>query len=154
MISLVKSFLSALHYCPVRLFSSWVASPDLHSEGSWVVSEAETRELVKRRSLAMFNEGIPVFMDTVVPMCEFCGKRRLEEMHHRKFRSQGGKWSPSNIIGLCWQCHKKATVQPGWAYRLGLSVSSHVEADQTPVCVWYNELRVLLNDSGTYTVAT
>lgn len=139
---------------PLRLFFSPGGSSGIWSEGLWAVSEAETRETVKRRSMLIYEMMMPVWMDTVVPMCEFCGRRRLEEMHHRKYRSQGGEWSPSNIIGLCWQCHKKATVTPSWAYALGLSVVASGDAADTPVCVWYNEKPVLLDDSGGYVVTT
>lgn len=117
------------------------------------MSEAETREIVKRRSMLIYEMMRPVWVDTIIPMCEFCGKRRLEEMHHRKYRSQGGEWSPSNIIGLCWQCHKKATITPSWAYALGLSVMAAGTCDDTPICVWYNEGPVLFDDHGGYTVA-
>lgn len=151
---------SLAKYCSYRglsclrsLFSWPVGSLDFWQEGSWVVSEAETREIVKRRSMLIYEMMRPVWVDTIIPMCEFCGKRRLEEMHHRKFRSQGGEWTPSNIIGLCWQCHKQATIAPAWAYSLGLSVSGNGSCAESPVCVWYNEGPVVLDDSGGYSVA-
>jgi hypothetical protein len=39
-------------------------------------------------------------------------------MHHRKNRSQGGQWTPSNIVRLCGDCHRYLTHHPldeeGW----------------------------------------
>jgi len=44
--------------------------------------------------------------------CEMCGAP-AESMHHRKNRSQGGKWEPSNIVQLCGdgsrKCHGMLT---------------------------------------------
>ena len=117
------------------------------------MSEAETRDLVRRRSTLIYEMMMPTWMDTVIPMCEFCGRRSLDEMHHRKYRSQGGLWTPSNIVGLCWQCHKRATIYPAWAYSLGLSLEGHADPGEVPVAVWYNEEKVLLDDYGGYLVA-
>lgn len=50
-------------------------------------------------------------------LCERCGSHG-GEMHHRKNRSQGGKWTPANIVRLCGDCHRHLTVTPldedGW----------------------------------------
>lgn len=118
------------------------------------MSEVKARELVARRATLIFDIMMPTWIDSVQPVCEFCGKRALDEMHHRKYRSQGGEWSASNIVGLCWQCHKRATIHPDWAYALGLSVKSMGDPAQTPVCVWYNERPILLDQHGGYSVAS
>ncbi|WP_282580680.1 HNH endonuclease [Microbacterium aurugineum] len=34
-------------------------------------------------------------------ICEGCGIRRATDMHHRKYRSRGGKHTPSNLVHLC-----------------------------------------------------
>lgn len=118
------------------------------------MSEQEVRELVRKRSMLIYEMCMPTWIDTVTPVCEFCGKRPLQEMHHRKYRSQGGPWRPSNIIGLCWQCHRQATVQPSWGYALGLSVESSCDPCAVPVAVWYNEQPVLLDEHGGYKIAS
>lgn len=39
--------------------------------------------------------------------CQHCGKTETRlEVHHIKFRSQGGTDNPSNLITLCSKCHK------------------------------------------------
>lgn len=118
------------------------------------MSETKTRELVRKRSTLIYEMMMPTWLDSVQPVCEFCGKRPLQEMHHRKYRSQGGPWCPSNIIGLCWQCHKQATVKPNWAYSLGLSVDSSQEPASTPCAVWYSENSVMFDEHGGYRIAS
>lgn len=40
-------------------------------------------------------------------ICQHCGKDNTKlEVHHIKFRSQGGTDTPSNLITLCSKCHK------------------------------------------------
>ena len=114
------------------------------------MSEQKTRDLVKRRSTLIYEMMMPTWLDTVNPVCEFCGKRGLEEMHHRKYRSQGGEWCPSNILGLCWQCHKQATLNPQWAFHLGISVRGTDQPQDVSVAVWYNEQQIFLDQHGGY----
>lgn len=39
--------------------------------------------------------------------CQHCGKNNTKlEVHHIKFRSQGGTDTPNNLITLCSKCHK------------------------------------------------
>jgi 5-methylcytosine-specific restriction endonuclease McrA len=38
--------------------------------------------------------------------CQSCGSRSNLEVHHRKFRSQGGHDSEQNLITLCAGCHE------------------------------------------------
>lgn len=38
-------------------------------------------------------------------ICEHCREHLATDMHHRKSRGVGGKWSPANIIHLCRLCH-------------------------------------------------
>ncbi|WP_300345186.1 HNH endonuclease signature motif containing protein [Nesterenkonia sp.] len=55
--------------------------------------------------------------------CEGCGRIAPLELHHRRFRSRGGKHTVSNLVALCgWGnhtgCHGKAhSADPpeGWA---------------------------------------
>ena len=40
--------------------------------------------------------------------CQCCGTRWNLEVHHNKFRSQGGDDSEENLISLCARCHSLA----------------------------------------------
>lgn len=42
-------------------------------------------------------------------VCEYCRSARAQEMHHRKSRGVGGRWSPANILHLCSRCHHRFT---------------------------------------------
>lgn len=58
-------------------------------------------------------------------VCEGCGKRPATEMHHRKYKSRGGKNTAENALHLCgWGnhtgCHGEAHTNPervidGWS---------------------------------------
>jgi HNH endonuclease len=71
--------------------------------------EDSTRKAVPGRSLGL---------------CEFCGWRPAQDMHHRKSRGVGGRWSPANILHLCRYCHRFVTDHPMWAHALGLVCKS------------------------------
>lgn len=75
--------------------------------------------------------------------CEFCGERAAE-MHHRIARSQGGSWSPANILHLCSPCHRYYTEHPKVAYWLGVSVRRNGNPAHIPVKTPRGEL--LLSD--------
>ncbi|BCP41391.1 hypothetical protein MINTMi27_14840 [Mycobacterium intracellulare] len=83
----------------------------------------ECRETVKNRA-----EG----------MCERCCRSTSLTLHHRKKRSQGGAWTPTNILALCGHgtsgCHGWVEHNPNAAELEGL----HVRPWQNP-----DELRVL-----------
>jgi hypothetical protein len=79
--------------------------------------------------------------------CEMCGQRATN-MHHRKNRSQGGRWSPANILHLCGSgvvgCHGYFTSHPSVAYLMGVSVRRGDEpadiAVQTPAgLLWLSD---------------
>ena len=42
------------------------------------------------------------------PICEYCGKYWIVDIHHILFRSKNGKDNIENLIGLCRYCHNKA----------------------------------------------
>jgi len=57
-------------------------------------------------------------------ICEIgCGRMGVQ-MHHRKNRSQMGRWEPDNILHLCVECHKRVTEHPAESYEFGWSVRS------------------------------
>jgi hypothetical protein len=68
--------------------------------------------------------------------CEYCG-HRATNMHHRVNRSQGGGWSPVNILHLCGSgttgCHGFFTHQPELAYEMGVSVHRADDPAAIPV---------------------
>ena len=37
--------------------------------------------------------------------CQCCGTRSNVEVHHKKYRGQGGDDSEENLITLCVECH-------------------------------------------------
>ena len=53
--------------------------------------------------------------------CEICGVEAVQ-MHHRRNRSQGGQWTPSNILHVCVQCHVTVTNNPNWATDRGYTI--------------------------------
>lgn len=86
--------------------------------------------------------------------CECCGVwTERVEMHHRKFRSRGGLWLPSNILGLCPKCHDLATNESWLAQQRGLNVSTYENSTVIPVKLWHMDEPVLLDDLGGYKVA-
>lgn len=67
--------------------------------------------------------------------CEMCDRARATEAHHRKNRSQGGRWSPENLLHLCGSCHRQVTVNPALACERGWSVRSHQDPAEVPAWV-------------------
>ncbi len=59
--------------------------------------------------------------------CELCGAPGTN-IHHRRKRSQGGRWDPSNLLRLCGSgttgCHGRIEVRPKVSHRLGLWLTS------------------------------
>lgn len=79
-------------------------------------------------------------------VCEKCGLEHAREKHHRKNRSQGGDWEPSNILDLCPGCHKWITEHPARAYINGWSVRQPRNPLHVPVM--YRGALVYLDDLG------
>lgn len=86
-------------------------------------------------------------------VCECCGFAWGTEWHHRKNRSQGGRWTTSNGLHLCSACHQWITTNPKqaadeggwvvWSWQDPLTVPVKV-----PIWGW-----VLLDDCGGMTPA-
>jgi len=95
------------------------------------VNEREARKLVYARS-----GGV----------CEACGSERATEWHHRKNRSQGGLWTPSNGLHLGVACHRRITVNPRDAADEGYTVWSWQDHREVPVS--RGGVMVLLDDIG------
>lgn len=68
-------------------------------------------------------------------MCEKCGQARGTEAHHRKNRSQGGKWDVANMLLLCHLCHAWITTHPEEARAKGWAVRRHEDPEQVAVLI-------------------
>lgn len=94
------------------------------------MSETRTRAIVKERSIGR---------------CERCGHPGAE-MHHRKNRSQMGRWSASNIVLLCRPCHHWVGMNPNAAGLVGLHVLSYENPADIPIRT--GDVPFLLDDDG------
>lgn len=85
-------------------------------------------------------------------MCEICGRRRGESVHHRRKQSQGGPWTPSNCLHLCGDgrgpdgCHGTITNTREQYYKDGWLVYSWEDWSGKPVK--YRGRMVVLDDVG------
>lgn len=71
--------------------------------------ERAARKTVKSRSLGI---------------CELHGGHPATDMHHRLNRSQGGLWSPENLLHICRASHAHITTNPAAAREQGWAVPS------------------------------
>jgi hypothetical protein len=86
-------------------------------------------------------------------ICEVCAVAYATNFHHRKNRSQGGLWCPSNGLDLCGSgstgCHGFITSHPKLSYEYGYSVRSGRDPARSPVRLarrgW-----TLLDSTGSY----
>lgn len=76
-------------------------------------------------------------------ICEGCGQAPATEMHHRQYKSRGGKDTPDNLLHLC-----------GWGNHTGCHGKAHQgggEARGWSVHSWDKPLNVPFQDgSGTW----
>ena len=52
-------------------------------------------------------------------LCECCGDRAGQVVHHRKRRSQGGTNALANLMLLDGDCHRRIHDEPEWARSRG-----------------------------------
>jgi hypothetical protein len=97
----------------------------------------------------------PVVEDRAGPYCERCGVHahvRGLTMHHRVKVSQGGPWTPQNVVWLCGHgttrdgCHCWVEHHPDDAEKEGFHVRPWDDPNTTPVL--YRGERSLLTDLG------
>ena len=80
-----------------------------------------------------------------------------ESDHHRRKRSQGGLWLPSNIVDVCGHgtigCHGFLEANPATARRLGLWLYAGSNAIKTPCNISWRGIKgwYLLHDDGSLT---
>lgn len=120
----------------------------LSSKRKYDPAEEPCKEVVKARSGGM---------------CEICGIRPGQSVHHRRKQSQQGPWSPSNTLHLCGMgdgsdptaCHDKVSNTRGEYYAFGWLVADAGQRDKEPwkdkpvwLCVngWHQWVR--LTDDG------
>ncbi|WP_280499411.1 HNH endonuclease [Nocardia cyriacigeorgica] len=81
--------------------------------------------------------------------CERCGQAGYT-IHHRRKRSQGGTWEPSNLLALCGSgttgCHGWVEANPNLATAFGFWLRHGQDSTTTPVWLWGRG--VLLDDAG------
>jgi 5-methylcytosine-specific restriction endonuclease McrA len=84
-------------------------------------------------------------------LCERCG-RAGESDHHRKNRSQGGRWSLDNIVRLCGDgtrgCHGWVTSHPEAASLEGYHVKPWENPAFIPVLIQRKQWVRLRTDGG------
>lgn len=83
--------------------------------------------------------------------CEGCGLNRPTQLHHRRYRSRGGKHTVSNLLALCGSgnhtgCHGRA--HSGEGQELGWSVESGPTATSEYEVTLALHGRVRLVDDG------
>jgi hypothetical protein len=102
--------------------------------------EKNGREAVKLRSGGVCEAGIR-------GVCLGHG----HTVHHRKNRSQGGTWAPSNLLHLCGDgtrgCHGWITEHPATSYIRGWSVRGFRDPNEVPV-LYRDGMPAYLDDAG------
>ncbi|WP_182349495.1 HNH endonuclease [Tomitella gaofuii] len=58
---------------------------------------------------------------------------RVEHLHHRRLRSQGGRHTVENLAAICRACHDYAHNHPRKARECGWIVPSWSDPDTTPM---------------------
>lgn len=81
--------------------------------------------------------------------CELCGINPAAEWQHRKNRSQGGTWAPTNGLHSCSGCHRWIHENPAAAVERGWMVKAHATPALVPFL--HHTLGYLyLDDAGNY----
>lgn len=117
--------------------------------------KAMTRSIVKKKrtaATAAERNARKVVAARSGGLCELCLKPGTN-MHHRLNRSQGGRWTPENILHLCGSgttgCHGAVTVNVALAQSRGWSVRSTQDPAEEPVFLAGRGWVFLLEDGST-----
>lgn len=85
-------------------------------------------------------------------LCERCCRGGTLSVHHRKKRSQGGKWAPENCVLVCGTgvqgCHGWFEHNPDAAHVEGFHVRPWEQPHEMPVYWRLSKWVLLLNDGG------
>lgn len=84
-------------------------------------------------------------------VCEVCGRARATDWSHRKPRSQGGLWCPTNGLHTCHPHHMLFHRHPEKSRAMGWFVSSSDDPAAAPVYTRHG--RVLLHENGAMSAA-
>ena len=114
-----------------------------------------TRTAIKQRVKRKSPEEL--LARQIVPIrsggwCETDGVSPASDLHLRQRRSQGGDWSPSNILHICRHCHDIITRTITPKSRGGWVVSGYEDPADVPVLL-YRHGWVLLRADGSITPA-
>ena len=63
-----------------------------------------------------YTEYFGIGEQDVVP-CEVCNMARMVDVHHLRYRSEGGSDKVENLIGVCRHCHElfhKGIIKKSW----------------------------------------
>jgi hypothetical protein len=108
------------------------------------VNETTARRIVRQRSGG----------DCELRIAGVC-EGRATNLQHRKNRSQGGQWTPSNGLDVCGTgtrgCHGFIHQHPAMAREKGWTVPSWADPEKTPVEMWmWGSMQVfaLLDNQG------
>lgn len=87
--------------------------------------------------------------------CEACGAARGTEVHHRQFRSRGGRDGFANVVLVCGRgnhtgCHGRAHSEATWATPAGYAVPSWADPAEVPIYLAPWKLWALLSDDGSF----
>lgn len=74
----------------------------------------------RRRRDAVYPERRNDVYERSGGICEHCGVRPCEQVHHIEGRGGPDPHRLSNLIGLCAGCHEHAHRNPAWAREVGL----------------------------------
>jgi len=56
---------------------------------------------------------------------------RLQHLHHKLSRAQGGRHVADNLAGCCMSCHGKIHANPEWAYRHGWLIRGQAAPEES-----------------------
>lgn len=83
-------------------------------------------EVVKPTFLA----GLAAGQRRLVALCQVCLDRQASEVHHKAGRVGHDLIAPTNLMGVCRECHARVHSDPAWAYAQGfLTKRSGWQAD-------------------------
>jgi hypothetical protein len=85
-------------------------------------------------------------------VCEIHGSHPAQDMHHRLNRSQGGLWTPANILHICRDAHRLIGERPQAAAGQGWSIRNQRNPEDVP-CWLAGRGYAFLHDNGHVTEA-